>query len=150
MAPKRDESTDEAFRAYRAHVNRIRSEMAKLTKQMPELAGFLECADNKTRRQKKEMGRMLAKLTISLDNHRSTFEGNWKSDAKLFEKGEYLVALSKAARLERMVVILRVRDFVRRTGFKVSPPKVDTTPENPLPDAAYADSLNMWIQSGER
>jgi hypothetical protein len=76
--------------------------------------------------------------------------GNWKPDKKLFEKGEYLAALSKAARLERMVVILRVRDFLRRTGYKVSPPEADAIPAHPLPDAAYADSWDTWIQSGGR
>jgi hypothetical protein len=65
MARKPDESTDKAFRTYRAHVNRIWSETAKMTKQMPDLAQFLECTDKKTRRQKKEIGRMLAKLIVA-------------------------------------------------------------------------------------
>jgi hypothetical protein len=150
MAPKPDESTDQAFRAYRTHIHRIRSETAKMTHQMPDLAEFLECTDKKTRRQKKDIGRMLAKLTVSFDNQRSTFEGNWKPDKKLFEKGDYLAALSKAARLERMVVILRVRDFLHRTGFKVSCLKAEATSAHPLPASAYANSLNMWIQSGGR
>jgi hypothetical protein len=36
MAPKPDESTDQAFRAYRRHVYRIRTELATATKQMPD------------------------------------------------------------------------------------------------------------------
>jgi hypothetical protein len=150
MTATPDETMDKAFRAYRRHVNRVRSETARMTKQMPELAGFLECVDKKTRRQRKEMGKMLAKLTMSFDGHRSVFEGDWKPDKKLFKKGEYLAALSKAVRLEseakrlqRRCVILVVRDFIHRTGSKVPPPKV----VHPLPDIAYAESLDIWTKA---
>jgi hypothetical protein len=66
------------------------------------------------------MGKMLAKLNMTFDGQRSVFEGNWKPNKRLFKKGDYLAALLKAARLERMVVILRVRDFLHRTGVNTS------------------------------
>jgi hypothetical protein len=145
--PKIDPTTDPAFRAYRSHAYRVRSETAKMIKLMPELAGFLEDADKKTNRQKKDMATMLEKLIMSLSGLFMTFNGTWTANKKLFEKGDYLAALSKAARLERMVVILRVRDFLHRTGFKVSPPKVDATPPHPVPDTVYGQSLEMWTRT---
>ena len=72
----------------------------------------LECNDKKTKRQKKDMAKMLEKLIMSLNRrHYLTFAGTWEPDRKLFEKGDYLAALAKSKRLERMVVILRVHDI---------------------------------------
>jgi hypothetical protein len=147
MAPKPDESTDKAFRAYRSHFHRIKTELATATKRMADLAAFLECDDKKSKRQKKDTSKMLAKLTMSLEKHYFTFAETWAPDKKLFEKGDYLAALSKAARLERMVVILRVRDWCRRTGFQESVGKLPVSPVHPVPDIAYTQSLEMWTRT---
>jgi hypothetical protein len=120
MARKLDESTDKAFRTYRSHVNRIRTELAAMTKRMRDLAAFLRCDDKKTRRQKKDMATTLEKLTMSINKHYLTFAGTWVPDKKLFETGDYFAALARAARLERMVVIFRVRDFRSRSADKLS------------------------------
>jgi hypothetical protein len=115
ITPKPDESTDKVFRAYSRHANRVRSEITKMTKLMRDLAAFLECADKKTKKQKKDMSNMLEKLIMSLNKHWLMFEGRWVPDQQLFEKGDYLAALSKAKRLERMVAILSAHDWCRRT-----------------------------------
>jgi hypothetical protein len=74
----------------------------------------------------------------------------------LLQTGEYLAALSKvrkleskAARLERMVVILRVHDFLRRSNHslvKCADPKAGA-PAHQLPDIAYTQSLDMWTET---
>jgi hypothetical protein len=143
MAPVPDESTDQAFRAYRRHANRVRTEVATMIRRMRDLAAFLTCEDKKTKRQKKDMGKTLEKLSMSLSNHSLTFSGMWVPDQKLFEKGDHLAALSKVKKLERMVAILRVHDWCRRSGFK-SPAILPASPVQPVPDSAYAQSLEMW------
>jgi hypothetical protein len=144
MGPRVDTTTDPAFRAYRRHAHRVKSETAKMIKLMPDLAGSLADNDNKTKRQKKDMAKLLEKQTMWSNQQFLTFDGTWTPNRKLFEEGDYLAALAKAKRLERMVVILRVRDFIHRTGIKVPLPKVNT-PAHPLPATAYAESLDMWI-----
>jgi hypothetical protein len=168
MTPTPDESTDKAFRIYRRDANRVRLVTAKMVKQMPGLVWFLECTDPKTRRQKKEMGKMLADLTTSLDGQRFTFQGGWEPNRKLFEEGDYLAALAKAkrleseteklefkaARLKRMVIIWRVRaSRLNRRGtvtFKSTLEPEPLPPVQPLPDTAYRDSLDMWINRNQK
>ena len=108
------------------------------------------------------MGKMLAKLTMSFDGDRSVFQDGWEPDKKLFEKGDYLAALAKAkrlesetARLERTVMIWRVRATRLNRGGAVkfkstSVPKSPSNPVHPLPDAAYADSLEIWINRNQK
>jgi hypothetical protein len=121
MTPKADESTDKAFRAYRSQVNRIRTELATMTKRMRDLSAFLECDDKRTRRQKKDMGKMLEKLAMSLNKHYLSFAGRWMPDEKLFETGGYLAALSKVGKLESEPLISpgcnAVAVFIRQTVF---------------------------------
>ena len=86
---------------------------------------------------------------MSLNQHYLTFAGTWEPDRKLFEKGDYLAALAKSKRLERMVVILRVHDILCRSNhplIECGDPKADA-PAHPLPDVAYAQSLGMWTQT---
>jgi hypothetical protein len=152
MGPKVDMLTDPAFRAYRRHFHRIKTELATATKRMPDLAAFLEGDDKKTNRQKKEMAKLIEKMAMSLNRHASTFSGTWEPDQQLFEKGDYLAALSrvrqlesKVASLERMTVILRVHDWFRRSGFK----EIAESPSPPvsLPNAIYVQSLEMWART---
>jgi hypothetical protein len=147
MAPKPDESTDQAFRAYRRHFYRIRTELATATKRMPDLAAFLESEDKKPKRQRKDLARLMEKEAMLFNSHYLTMAGTWAPDKKLFEKGDYLAALSKAARLERMVVILRVHDWCRRSGFKGSVAELPASPAHPVPDAAYTENLEIWTRS---
>ena len=79
--------------------------------------------------------------------------GTWEPDEQLFQKVDYLAALakvrrleSKAASLERKVVILRVHDWCRRSGFKESIAKLPASPARPVPDTTYAESLAMWTR----
>jgi hypothetical protein len=148
--PKVDTSTDPAFRAYRRHFHRIKTELATATKRMPDLAAFLADDDKKTKRQKKDLARLIEKEGMSLINdHFMTLDGTWTPNKRLFEKGDYLAALARVARLERMVVIFRVRDFRSRSNhslIKHGNPKAGA-PARPLPDVAYAQSLDMWTQT---
>jgi hypothetical protein len=153
--PKVDTSTDPAFRAYRRHFHRIRTELTTATKRMPDLAAFLADDDKKTKRQKKDLAKLIEKEGMSLINdHFMTLDGTWTPNKRLFEKGDYLAALakvrrleSKAASLERMIVILRMRDWCRRSGFKESVVKSLVTPAHPVPDIAYTESLEMWTKT---
>jgi hypothetical protein len=154
MGPKVDTSTDPAFRAYRRHFHRIKTELATATKRMPDLAAFLESEDKKSKRQKKEMAKLMEKEVMSLNSHYLTMAGTWEPDEKLFEKGDYLAALAKVKRLEseaakfqRTVIISRVRDWCRRSGFKQSVAKLPAGPAHPVPDVSYAKSLEMWTRS---
>ncbi len=155
MGPKVDTSTDPAFRAYRRHFHRIGTELATATKRMPDLAAFLADDGKKTKRQKKDLAKLIEKEGMSLINdHFMTLDGTWTPNKRLFEKGDYLAALakvrrleSKAASLERMIVILRVRDWCRRSGFKESVVKSLVTPDHSVPDIAYTESLEMWTKT---
>jgi hypothetical protein len=154
MGPKVDTSTDPAFRAYRRHFHGIKTELATATKRMPDLAAFLESDDTKSKRQRKDLAKLMEKEVMSLSSHYRTMAGTWSPDEKLFEKGDYLAALAKVKRLEfeaakfqRTIIILRVRDWCRRSGFKGSIAKLPATPAHPVPDTAYAENLAMWTQS---
>jgi hypothetical protein len=114
---------------------------------MPDLAAFLESEDKKSKRQRKDLAKLMEKEAMSINSHYLTMAGTWSPDKKLFEKGDYLAALSKAARLERMVVILRVHDWCRRFGVKEPMVKLPASPAHPVPDAAYTESLEMWTRS---
>jgi hypothetical protein len=154
MGPKVDTSTDPAFRAYSRHFHRINTELATATKRMPDLAAFLESADTKSKRQRRDMAKLMEKEAMSINSHYLTMAGTWTPNKKLFEKGDYLAALakvrrleSKAASLERKVVILRVHDWCRRSGFKESIAKLTASPAHPVPEVAYTENLEMWTRS---
>jgi hypothetical protein len=120
MTPKVDESTDIAFQYYRRHANRIRTELARMTTHLGDLAAFFDCDDKNTGRQKRDMAKTLKTLATSFDKQHLLFAGQPIPDNELTVKVGNLLALLKANTIEDERIFEQIlEELGRHTGCVV-------------------------------